>query len=154
MILDNKQSTYKIKRMKTSTSAVYTTLLTLLLMCHACTKSTQQKAAAIANGTYKGTFQRTGPNPGPLAQVTIAFNNGNWSGNSQTLDYPALCEGTYQFNSTANTASFYNYCAWYANIDFTLILSQQFQLTINGNTLKMEKDQGGGIKDVYLLTKQ
>lgn len=138
--------------MKTITLSVYITLLSAVGLFTACSKSADTKATNIANGIYKGTFQRIAPNAGPIANVTLQFNNGSWTGSSDMQNYPALCEGVYQVNSTSQT-TFTNYCAWFANIDFTLILSDAYQTTINGNQLTLTKQQGT-VKDVYQLTKQ
>ena len=138
--------------MKAITLSVYITLLATVSLFTACSKSADTKVTNIANGTYKGTFQRIAPNAGPVANVTLQFNNGSWTGSSDMNSYPALCEGVYQVNSSSQT-TFTTSCAWIGTIDFTLILSDAYQTTINGNQLVLKKQQGNMI-DVYQLIKQ
>ncbi|HYC28539.1 MAG TPA: hypothetical protein VEB42_06975 [Chitinophagaceae bacterium] len=107
------------------------------------------------SGTYKGTFERKG-GWGPLvSQVTLNFNGNKFSGESSIEYYPAICNGTVSINN--NIASFDNACAWPANFDWRLILDREYDMYLNGDTLRLTRSDGGDIVvtiDKYELIKQ
>jgi len=120
-----------------------------LLLAVACKQTTLP--APSLNGTYTGTFQRQSGGSGQISQVSIVFSNGKWTGTSQTPKYPALCNGTYQINGI-NRILFTNSCFWTADFDWSLILSQQYELNMIGNDVKMVRTTSL-YQDVYTLTK-
>lgn len=123
-------------------------LLYAAVLLSGCEKTTVP--ATIADGTYTGTFQRQVAGGGQVAPVSLTFSGGTWTGQSQITKYPALCSGTYSISG--NTVSFKNTCIWTAEFDWSLILSQDYNLTTTGNQLEMSRSQGG-YRDVYKLTK-
>lgn len=121
-------------------------LLTGLL--YGCWDLSQQASplpVADLNGTYKGTFQR---GSGDIANVTLVFNNGSWTGESNIPRYPALCNGIFQINNGGKLL-FENRCPWTADFDWTLILNGDFEALASGSTLILRRNT-----DVYRLTKQ
>ncbi|TWO29786.1 hypothetical protein E1J38_014870 [Seonamhaeicola sediminis] len=96
------------------------------------------------NGEYVGIFERGGNN----SNVELTFNNGNWSGESEIIKFPALCNGTY--SNSGNVITFENACPWTAEFDWTLILGGEWNYSLNGNSLTLTKTNG----DKYTLTKQ
>ena len=73
----------------------------------------------ITDGTYTGTFQRIIADTGKIANVSINFSGGKWTGQSNVEKYPALCNGNYVVNGAENIR-FGNACPWTADFDGTL----------------------------------
>ncbi|WP_035566920.1 hypothetical protein [Hymenobacter sp. IS2118] len=119
----------------------------LLLLAAGCKKSAP---APTLDGTYTGTFQRE-PG-GPVAQVSLVFSAGEWSGTSQITKYPALCSGTYTVTSNEQI-TFTNGCPWTTDFDGTLILSGEYEFSAKNNLVIISK-QRNGERDIYRLTKQ
>jgi hypothetical protein len=107
----------------------------------------------IHEGTYVGTFQRLTAGGGQISNVTITFSANNWTGQSQLAKYPALCHGTYK-TSGADYVVFENACPWTAEFDWTLILSGEYKLNANGDTIEISRNYNGAFKDIYKLAKQ
>ena len=107
----------------------------------------------IPDGTYVGTFQRNTLTAGQISNVTITFSANNWTGQSQYVKYPALCHGTYTAKGS-DSISFENACPWTAEFDWTLILSQDYKITIAGKDMEISKGYNGAFKDIYKLTRQ
>ncbi len=94
----------------------------------------------INKGRYVGTFQRNTSTAGQISNVTITFSANNWTGQSQYAKYLALCHGTYIAKGT-NSISFENACPWTAEFDWTLILSQDYKITIAGKDIEIFKER-------------
>ena len=106
----------------------------------------------VADGTYAGTFQRIVADTGKIANVSLNFSAGKWTGQSDISKYPALCNGSYVVNGEGNIR-FANACPFAADVDGTLILDGQFHLEITDTTLTIERDYTGNVKDIYELKK-
>lgn len=130
---------------------IFSVFLCLALFVFSCEKASPN--FVIPEGTYVGTFQRLTSGTGQISNVTITFSANNWTGQSQYAKYPALCHGTYKRIGTDNV-TFENACPWTAEFDWTLILSQEYQLKMVGNTIEITRDYNGAYKDIYKLTKQ
>ena len=103
-------------------------------------------------GTYKGQFIRVSPNAKHAASnVTLTFTGNSFSGESDVIKYPAICNGTYKI--TGQEVDFVNTCPWTAEFDWSYILNGKFEITINGTQLEMRKDLNG-ISDYYILSLQ
>lgn len=96
------------------------------------------------NGNYVGIFERNGN----TSNVVLTFTNGTFNGQSAIEKFPALCNGT--FAISGNTITFTNECVWTADFDWSLILSNQWDFSLNNNVLIMIKSNG----DKYTLTRQ
>lgn len=106
----------------------------------------------LVNGTYTGIFGRSSPNARyPTANVTITFNNGEFTGSSTITNYPAVCTGTYTI--LAETIEFSNNCMFPANFDWTYILKGNFNLKTEGKKIYMTRSYGE-VHDRYELEKQ
>ncbi len=118
----------------------------LLLFCYvilfafSCDKSTKR----ITNGTYIGTFERNGTQ----VPIQLTFTNGQFSGVSDSTNFPAICSGTYSVSG--NTISFENGCGFLANFDHTLILWENWNYSWEDDVLTLTKTNG----DVYNLIRQ
>ncbi|WP_421812372.1 hypothetical protein [Flagellimonas sp.] len=95
-------------------------------------------------GFYKGIFERDGI----VSNVELTLYGGTWMGESERSKYPALCNGSYSISR--NVISFENACAWTAEFDWTLILSDDWNYDIKGNLLVLMKSNG----DKYELSRQ
>lgn len=118
-------------------------LLTLVITIFGCNKDDENIETSI-DGNYIGIFDRSGN----TSNVELTFNNGTWTGESETVKFPALCNGTY--SGSGNVITFKNACAWTAEFDWSLILGGDWNYTLNGNSLILTKANG----DKYTLTKQ
>ena len=129
---------------------IYATFLMLALA--SCKKSKVAAPTASMQGSYTGSFQRMGTtNDVRVSSVTLNFSLDKWSGQSDLSKYPALCNGTYKL--TGDKISFENACVWTADFDWTLILSGEYELAQQGNSVSFTKS-GANYKDVYTLTKK
>ena len=115
----------------------------IILSTFGCNKEDDNIETSI-DGNYIGIFERSGN----TSNVELTFNNGIWTGESETVKFPALCNGTY--SDSGNVMTFENSCTWTAEFDWTLILGGDWSYTFNGNLLIMTKSNG----DKYTLTKQ
>lgn len=115
----------------------------IILSTFGCNKEDDNIETSI-DGNYIGFFERSGN----ASNVELTFNNGIWAGESETVKFPALCNGTY--SDLGNVMTFKSVCAWTADFDWSLILGGDWSYTFNGNLLIMTKSNG----DKYTLTKQ
>ncbi len=95
-------------------------------------------------GEYIGIFERNGN----TSNVELNFANGIFSGDSETVKFPAICNGNYSISN--KTIEFENLCIWTAEFDWTLVLGENWNYTFINNILTMTKVNG----DKYTLTKQ
>ncbi|MEL6535971.1 MAG: hypothetical protein AAFQ98_11190 [Bacteroidota bacterium] len=117
--------------------------ITFLLVATACNESNLNNLS-VPDGEYSGVFERNGTR----VNVELSFDNGVYSGASETEKFPAICDGEY---SVANQQiQFSNECIWTTEFDWTLILDGSWEYTLEGNSLVMTKENG----DSYTLTKQ
>jgi len=124
-------------------------LLLLATLATACKKPNPPVAAL--DGTYSGTFQRQYAGSGQVSRVTLVFSSATWTGISQTPKYPGLCNGTYRI-SRDNKITFTNACFWTADFDWSLTLSQEYELRLTGNNVEIVRNSPP-YRDVYTLTK-
>ena len=127
-------------------------LLLSLIGLFSCNK-TNTINQPISDGTYKGTFQRQVSGNGQISTITINFNSGIWTGQSQIAKYPALCSGSYKTNSDSEII-FQNACVWTAEFDWTLILSDTFKIKTVGDSLELVKNNNNNSIDIYKLRKE
>ena len=95
-------------------------------------------------GQYVGTFQRNGN----TSNVELSLDNGGFSGESEIVKFPAICNGIYSISNS--TIAFENQCPWTAEFDWSLILSRTWNYSFTNNTLTLTNSTG----DIYILTKQ
>ncbi len=96
------------------------------------------------DGQYVGTFERNGN----MSNVELNLDNGEFSGDSDIVKFPAICNGNYSISNSAIV--FENQCAWTAEFDWSLILSENWNYSLKNNTLTLTNSIGY----VYILTKQ
>ena len=126
-------------------------LLSLIILVSACEKNVDNNdsnSQTLANGLYKGRFSRTGMD---TVNVSISVFQGNFEGESDRQYYPAICRGSVSKDNSGIT--FMDSCAWQANFDWTLILNGNYQLTENGNEIRIWRNNGAST-DEYLLIRQ
>ena len=103
----------------------------------------------VPDGIYIGTFQRElvwAEND--TAAITITFSSNTWSGTSDKIKYPALCNGTYSI--IGDTIIFENQCDWTAEFDWSLILSGKYAIKSKGNILEFYRDYRSATSDTYV----
>ena len=118
-------------------------LIGIILITLACNNDDENFQSKV-NGEYIGVFERNGN----VSNVELIFNEGNYSGESDTVKFPAICNGNYSVSS--NSILFQNECVWTAEFDWSLILSDQWNYDLKGNILILTKSNG----DKYTLTRQ
>jgi len=128
--------------MKTGKFRLILVLGIILIM--SCNQNDDENPQPEINGEYIGIFERNGN----TSNVELNFTNGIYSGESETVKFPAICNGNYSISN--NSIEFENVCPWTADFDWTLILSENWNYTLESNTLIMTKSNG----DKYTLTKQ
>jgi hypothetical protein len=109
----------------------------------ACDKS--DSTSFSLNGRYMGTFSRSGMD---TVGVSILFDENNFDGSSERVNYPAICHGSFDLND--NLIRFNDSCAWTANFDWSLILSGQYNISYNDGNVRIWKTNGA-VTDEYLL---
>jgi hypothetical protein len=102
------------------------------------------KIQANINGDYVGIFERNGK----TSNIELTLKNGTFNGQGEIVKFPALCNGTYSISGSKIT--FANDCAWTAEFDWSLILSDKWSFNLNNKMLIMTKSNG----DKYTLTQQ
>ena len=119
----------------------YLVLVGIIIIALACSSDDDQPNI---EGEYIGIFERNGN----TSNVELNFTNGIFSGDSETVKFPAICNGNYSISN--KTIEFENLCIWTAEFDWTLVLGENWNYTFINNILTMTKVNG----DKYTLTKQ
>lgn len=130
---------------------IFACLLSLWMLTGCHRETDLQAVITPPEGIYTGTFQRGNGN---VSQVELTFSGGRYlgkvtgisSGGLMGIVVPVICRG--QFKIFQRTIDFQDECAYPANFDWTLILSQQWQAASSGNRLTLTHN-----KDRYVLTK-
>jgi hypothetical protein len=115
-----------------------------IVLIMSCNQNDDENPQSEINGEYIGIFERNGN----TSNVELNFTNGIYSGESETEKFPAICNGNYSISN--NSIEFENVCHWTAEFDWTLILGENWNYTMESNTLIMTKSNG----DKYTLIKQ
>ena len=123
-------------------------LLCLATLATACKKT---PPIAALNGTYSGIFQRQYGGSGQISRVSLIFSGDTWTGTSQFPKYPGLCNGTFRISSD-NKIIFTNACFWTTEFDSSLVLSQEYELSVTGSDVEMVRINPP-YRDVYKLSK-
>lgn len=129
-------------------------ILAIIISSTGCEKSHNEQ---ITDGVYTGTFQRQlAFGDGDTANVTLTFSSNTWTGQSDKPSFPALCNGTYK--TEKNKITFLNLCLWAPDLNESIILSGEFDLSINGNQIEITRSYLGSSTDAwtdkYTLTRQ
>ena len=119
-------------------------LIGLLIALFACDSDDKSQLNFNINGLYIGIFERDGY----TSNVELEFANGTFSGASEVINFPAICNGTYLISN--NTVEFENQCVFTSDFDWSLILWENWDYSFNNNTLIITKTNG----DKYTLIKQ
>jgi hypothetical protein len=103
----------------------------------------------INDGTYIGTLQREPVwSSSKIANITLTFSSNHWSGSSDIVKYPALCNGTYSI--VGDTIVFENECAWTAEFDWSLILSWKYVIKESVGTIEFSRDYRSATTDTWI----
>jgi hypothetical protein len=120
-------------------------ILSILFFSVACTESEDtSNTQPELEGNYTGTFERNGN----TSNVELSFENGTFSGDSNTDRFPEICNGNYSVSD--NTIVFENECVFTADFDWTLILGDNWNYSLTDEVLMLTKSNG----DTYILNKQ
>ena len=82
------------------------------------------------------------------ANVTFTFESNEWSGSSENYNYPVLCRGTYSV--IRDTIIFKNICIVPPELDWSLILSGKYVLSVDGARVEFTKDYRSANSDTYI----
>lgn len=106
----------------------------------------------VKPGIYKGQFIRSSSySKYSPAQVSIEFNDDHFTGQSEVINYPAICSGT--FRVEGNEIIFNKQCFFTADFDWTLILQGNYQYQVKDNQLEIARIQNE-VTDRYVLVRQ
>ena len=129
-----------------------------LLSCIGCQED-DLEYTRIPDGTYIGTFVRDAvwTENEDIANISIIVSFDTWTGTSDIVKYPSLCNGTYSINR--DKIVFKNNCVWTAEFDWSLILSGEYFIKkINDHSIEFHRDYRSATSDTYVdiykLTKQ
>jgi len=129
------------------TRLVYMFLASLVFICGC--KKEEETTNQIIEGHYKGTFQRELVwEELETANVTFTFSSNEWSGSSENYNYPVLCRGTYSV--IRDTIIFKNICIVPPELDWSLILSGKYVLSVDGARVEFTKDYRSATSDTYI----
>jgi hypothetical protein len=113
-----------------------------LSACH------EEENVQLENDEYDGVFMRLTPDENAIeSPVTLTLSNGQFTGTSDSLYYPAICSGRYAIEG--KNITFTNECAWTANFDWTLILDGTYVIEQNGDKTLFIKELGNGTFNIY-----
>jgi hypothetical protein len=119
--------------------------IVILFLALSCSESDDSNDPQLElNGNYTGIFERNGN----TSIVQLNLENGNFSGESETDRFPAICNGNYSISDTA--IAFENQCVFTADFDWTLILGENWSYSLTDEVLTLTKSNG----DTYILNKQ
>lgn len=124
----------------------------VVFMLSSCEKSDKVEPFAAR---YKGHFVRTTGNAlenPAMSNVTLEFTDNTFSGSSNTMNYPAICQGSFTISQTKINIS--NSCMFTANFDWTLIFNGEYNYDLSGDQLRIWRDYPDGKRDQYELRKE
>jgi hypothetical protein len=116
-----------------------------------CTKN--NNAPAIS-GTYSGTFTRYLGDSIYTSDVKFFFLTNIFSGTTSTGYFPIICPGNFQ--TTPDSIEFNNPCTLPANVDESFVLSGNYKLQVQGDSVTFSRVIGDFIyeEDIYRLKMQ
>ena len=115
--------------------------LFLVVLFMVFTSCSDKETYSEIDGNYTGFFEREGRK----SEVSLNFNEGDYSGDAEFEKFPALCTGNYVVNE--DTVTFSNQCVWTAEFDWSLILNGDWTFTFQNNQLILTNEIG----DRYIL---
>jgi len=126
--------------------------LVVLLTLFGCSKNDEVQLQVILKGDYSGTFKRTNSETGWMcsSSVTLLITDSTFAGTSDQPYFPAIGSG--KIEKTGIGLNFINECCWPAHFDWSLILSDKWQLKFTNDQLRLWKENGN-ITDEYILDK-
>ncbi|MBX2963166.1 MAG: hypothetical protein KF687_11690 [Cyclobacteriaceae bacterium] len=136
--------------MKTAIKGFWIIIIPLISSFWGC-QDDSLKLKEIPDGVYTGTFLRDAVwlDNEPVANITITFSSNKWSGTSDIIKYPALCNGSYSMQE--DKVVFQNNCAWTAEFDWSLILSGEYEIkSISDSYIEFHRDYRSSTSDTYV----
>jgi hypothetical protein len=131
--------------MKNRIVFIFTACLILIVGC----EKEEETTSKIIDGKYEGTFQREWIwAESETANVTFTFSSNEWSGSSDNYNYPVLCRGTYSI--ARDTIIFKNVCVMTPELDWSLILSGKYALSVDGDKVEFTRDYRSATSDTYI----
>ena len=122
----------------------------MLLSC----QDNEEPDFSLANGTYSGVFYRSSPTTKWAgSSVTITFDDGTFNGGSDSVKYPAICEGAYK-KVGLSSVEFANTCVWTADFDWSFILSGRYEIDYVEDELVMTQSVGAQAYNTYRLRRE
>jgi hypothetical protein len=133
------------------TSLLCLSFITLLISCESAENLVNDP---LLPGTYSGIFYRTSPgeNCVVLNPVSLELTFTRFEGSGNNTRYPSICKGTYTVKG--DKVEFIDECFWTAEFDWSLILSGEYNLSVEGTTLKMTRQYENDMQDMYELELQ
>jgi hypothetical protein len=121
-----------------------------------CRKGCSTGMGPKIQGTYSGTFIRWQGKDGVVSNVNISFTGNEFNGNSDSVNYPSICSGTFTTTNNPDSVHFINKCDFPANFDWSLVLTGPYKLVETGDSLYFRRVIGDFAyeEDVYSLRKQ
>lgn len=131
--------------MKSQIVYIFTVCLILFVGC----EKDEETSNKIIDGNYEGTFQREYVwVESETANVAFTFSSNEWRGSGNKYNYPVLCRGTYSISR--DTIIFKNICVMTPELDWSLILSGKYVLTVNDDRIEFARDYRSATSDTYI----
>ena len=122
----------------------------MLLSC----QDSEEPDFSLTNGTYSGVFYRSSPTTKWAgSSVVITFDDGTFNGGSDSVKYPAICEGTYK-KVGLSSVEFANTCVWTADFDWSFILGGRYEIDYVNDELIMTQSVGAQAYNTYRLRRE
>ena len=83
----------------------------------------------------------------------ITFDDGTFNGGSDSVKYPAICEGTYT-KVGLSSVEFANTCVWTADFDWSFILGGRYEIDYVEDELVMTQSVGAQAYNTYRLRRE
>jgi hypothetical protein len=132
-------------------------IVVLLISVIGCSKDKEEKEIReelSAGGIFKGTFQRQTNTGGAIVPITLELKGNTYSGSvgAPGYRYPVIGRGS--FTVKDNTIKFLDSLYYTADFDWSLILSEEYKASRQGDSIVLSRSYESNRKDVYKLKKQ
>ncbi len=133
-------------------------LLVLLLLVSwmvSCRKECHHEHNSLS-GPWAGTFKRWMDKDLLITNIQITFTGNLFSGSSDSVNHPSICNGAYEIIANGDSINFVNSCVFPSNFDPTYILNGSYKFIQTGDSIYFRRVYGDLLygEDVYSLRKQ
>lgn len=126
-------------------------ILLIAMLILSCEKENSERVE-FKEVSYSGEFWRECENCSEeIAEITLVFSEGNYSGSSNKMYYPAIGHGNYEIKG--NTILFNENSFWSANFDWSFILGGSFHIEETAEYYYLSQKLNSDATNYYKLKK-